>query len=477
MATSNGLINKIAKNLGSAAKSLSGLDYVAPTSTLLSASTYGSRSTPNRNWLFNQGDSGIDICFSYSGLRDIKNAYELCPAVYSIVNQQAYTFITGTTEIQKLDGTIGKGPWVEKLKALLKNPNPLQNWKQFEAQLVIFVRLFGSCIILPIIPVGYTAEDATALWIIPPYMVEYEFNETVFYNVKGNYIKRIIVKYGEEEKDLPVNSVWIIRDITPGFSNVYIPGSPVKPLQENINNLIALAQSKGSIINHRGALGILTPEIDPSGAISGADGEDDDLQDALMQYGLLRGQRKIIVANAAMKWQQIGSPNKDLMLTEWAVDETMVIADGLTFPYKLLAGSVGSSLPGNEIDAWKKKLYVDWTIPYADMIYEQISEEFMASEKGFKIVKSFKNVKILQDDDLKNAQARKSRNDALLIEFQNNMLTLNQWLDKNGEPALTNGYGDKFYYELAALGWAFAKGGVTVNVGGAESTATTTTTT
>jgi len=474
MSKGNGLINKLASNIGKAAKSISGVGYIGTSQTLQVGSYRGTAPSPNRDWLFNQGDGNIDIQFSYTGLRDIKNAYECCAPVFSIINQQAYTFITGTTEIQNLDGTEAKGKWVDKVKARLKNPNPLQNWKQFEAQLVIFVRLFGSCPILPIIPVGYGPEDAEALWIIPPYIVEYEFNETIFYNVKGNYIKKIWVKYGEEIKDLPVDVVWIIRDITPGFSNVYIPGSPVKPLQESINNVIALAQSKGSIINNRGALGILTPEIDPSGAIGEDPDGEDDLQNALMQYGLLRGQRKIIVSAASMRWEQIGTPAKDLMLTEWNQDEIQTIADGLTFPYKLLATNSSSSLPGNEIDAWKKKLYVDWTIPYADMIYEQLSAEFMAEEQGFKIVKSFRHVKVLQDDELANSQARLARNNALLIEFQNNLLTLNQWLEKNGEPKLKNGFGDKYYYELAKEGWEFGKPGVTVNVGGSTTTAATT---
>ena len=137
----------------------------------------------------------------------------------------------------------------------------------------------------------------------------------------------------------------------------------------------------------------------------------------------------------------------------------MTICDGLNFPFKLFSNNTSSSIPGNEVDAWKKKLYVDFTIPFADMIYEQLSEAFNADENGCVIKKSFKHVKVLQEDDLKQAQARKSRNDALLIEFQNNMITLNQWLEKNEEKPLTNGFGDKFYYELVAEGWVFGKGG------------------
>jgi len=80
----------------------------------------------------------------------------------------------------------------------------------------------------------------------------------------------------------------------------------------------------------------------------------------------------------------------------------------------------------------------------------------------------------LSKDELANSQARLARNNALLIEFQNNLLTLNQWLEKNGEPKLKNGFGDKYYYELAKEGWEFGKPGVTVNVGGSTTTAATT---
>lgn len=470
MAKNYGLLTKIASAAIGAVKNSIG---VTTSTTILPSSAYrGSQPGPNRSWMFNQGDSGLDIQFSYTGLEQIKQAYECCPTVFSIINQQAYTFTTGKTVIRNTDGSEAKGKWVDKMKGLLTNPNPLQNWKQFEAQLVIFTRLFGYCAILPIVPKGFNKEDAEALWIIPPYMCEFEFNETIFYNLKKSWIKRIFLKYGPELAELPVDDIILIRDITPGFDNVYLPGTPIKPLQQNITNLIKLAESKGMLISYRGALGILTPEIDPSGAIPAEPKEGDDMQTGLMQLGLLRGQRKIIIANAAMKWQQIGIPYKDLMLTEWAQDEVMIISDGLTFPYKLLSNQVSGSMGGTEIDSWKKKLYVDFTIPYAEMIYEQLSEEFNADENGCVIMKDFSKVKVLQEDDLKNAQARKSRNDALQIEFYNNMLTLNRWLELNGEQPIDKKTGDKYYYELIKMGWEFGKSGVTLQMAEAGTSST-----
>lgn len=476
---STGLLNKFANNIGKAVKSLSGIEYVGSTTQYVGTNSYRSNTpSPSREWLFNQGEPGVDIFFgSGNNLSSIQKSYECCPTVYAIVNQQAYTFTTGDVVINDLKGNLGKGAWVEKVKKILKNPNPLQNWKQFESQLVIFTRLFGYCPILPIIPVGYALADAESLWIIPPYMLEIEYSKTIFYNVdKGeSYIKKITIKYGDEVKEIPNDAFIIIRDITPGFNNVYLPSAPIIPLRENINNLIGLTESRGTLTNYRGALGILTPEIDPSGAIAGSPDDEDDLQNSLMQYGLLKGQRKIIIANAAMKWQQIGTPYKDLQISEWSQDEIMAIADGLTFPYKLLSNQVSGSMNGTEIDSWKKKLYDDFTIPFADMIYEQLSAEFEADINGFVIKKSFAKVSVLQTDDLKKSQSRKTRNEALQIEFYNNLINLNRWLELNEEPAMADqSIGAKYYWELVKEGWAFGQTGFTLQAAPTETTTTTT---
>lgn len=457
------LISKIVKGSGNAVKSFFGVGSF-DSSSLISPMLYRNDTPFGRSgWLFNAGGPGVDVHFSFNGLSDVIKSYEQCPPVFSIINKQAYAYVNGKTWITNSRGKEATTPYAKKVKALLVKPNALQNGKQFDAQVAIYLRLFGHCIIFPIKPKGYPNEDATALWIIPPYMCEFSFAKQTFYNLKKGFITSIKVKYGQEESTLNPEDVIIIRDITPGFDTLFLPGSPIKPLQQNINNLIGIYNSKGMLINYRGALGILSPEKEEGGSIPLSSDEKEEMQDELLKYGLRRGQWKFIIANSAMRWQQIGIPYRDLMLTEWAEDDVRAVCDGLNYPFKLLANTESSSMNGTEVDSFKKILYQDFVIPFAEMIYEQLSEAFKAEENNCTIEKDYSHVQVLQEDDSKKAQARKTRNDALQIEFYNNMLTLNRWLELNGEDTLMGEEGKMYYYQLVQAGWTFGKTGMSLS--------------
>lgn len=69
----------------------------------------------------------------------------------------------------------------------------------------------------------------------------------------------------------------------------------------------------------------------------------------------------------------------------------------------------------------------------------------------------------MQKDEKDKASARLTRNQALQIEFSNNLITLNRWLELNEEDTLTIPEGKMYYRELVALGWKFGTTGSTQN--------------
>lgn len=445
------LITRIAGANSSVVKSFLGLNNQVLNSTTYSGVPFG-----NNGWLFDN-TGGLDVHFSFGGLDDIVKAYEKCPPVYSIVNKQAYAFTNGKTFITNTKGKEASTDYAKKMRKILFNPNALQNGKQFEAQAAIYMRLFGYCVILPIKSKGFPNEDATALWIIPPYMCEFEFAKQTFYNLKKGFISNIKVKYGNEVSNLSPDDVIILRDITPGFETLFLPNSPIKPIQQNISNLIGIYNSKGMLINYRGALGILTPEAPGQyGAIPMDPDAKKDLQNDFLRYGLKSNQWKFIISNSSLKWQQMGVPYRDLMLTEWAEDDTMVICDALNYPFKLLANTKSSSMNGTETAQFQRILYQDFVIPFAEMIYEQLSEAFHADENNCRIEKSYDHVTVIQEDKVNRGKARLLTNQACQIEFLNNIITVNQWLELNEMDTIADG--DVYYTDWIASGKQFGSG-------------------
>lgn len=412
--------------------------------------------------LFFWDDRGHEHLFRYSGHHSSLKAYTKCPPLQAIINRKAQAYINGNTFIMNTAGKEATSMEAKKLRKLLAKPNPIQSWKQFEAQQQIYIQLFGFCLLFPIIPVGYEKYgpiEATSIWNIPPNLLTIEETNKLFYQTdQSGIISSIKLSYRNTDTMLPVNSVYIFKDITPSFNTLLFPESRVCALEMPINNIIGALESRNVLINYRGALGAFTHE--PGGGQYGSlpmtPQQKEELQKDFLRYGLKNKQWKFIISTAAVKWQQIGIPTKDLLLMEEVQEATKHICDGYNYPPHLL-GLIDPTF--NNQQAAEKGLYQNTIIPEANSNYEQWNNLFRTVDYNITIQKDYSHLPILQDDEKSKAAARLTRNQALQIEFYNNMITLNRWLELNGEDTLPGTEGKQYYYQLVASGWKFGQTG------------------
>ncbi len=390
--------------------------------------------------------------FQYFGYNSAVAAYEKCPPVNAIINRKAEAYINGNTWILNTQGKAkGKEATNEaanKLRKLLKNPNPLQSWDEFEAQGYIYQQIFGYNIVLPIKPVGYKENiEAFALWNIPPSMVNIEETDKLFYQTKiDGMIKEIVLTYKGNRTVLKLEDIYIMKGITPSFCSLILPESRICALALPINNIIGAYESRNVLINYRGALGILTNDSGNGtySPVSIPAPEKEQLQNDLRRYGLKNSQWQFILTSASLKWQQMGVPTKDLMLFEEIEDDIQRICDSYNYPYELLSSAKGVTY-ANKKEA-KQLLYQDAIMPEAKSIYGQWNAFFNTEKYSIILDKDYSTIPVLQQDQVQAATARKMRNDALLIEFQNDLITLNRWLELNGEDPRPDG--DVYYSEF-----------------------------
>lgn len=112
------------------------------------------------------GANGDEFHFQLTGADSSLKAYNRCAPLHSVVNRCASAYVNGKTWVLNSRGKEATTEEAKKLRRLLARPNPLQSWKQFEAQAYIYKKLYGHYLILPIIPVGYIGNiNATKLWI------------------------------------------------------------------------------------------------------------------------------------------------------------------------------------------------------------------------------------------------------------------------------------------------------------------------
>jgi hypothetical protein len=424
---------------------------------------YGTNS--NEFWMMNQ-QGGADYKFSYTGHNSSLKAYQKCPPLTAIINKKAQAFINARTWIMNVKGKgkdkVSTGEVANKVRAIRARPNPLQSEKEFDAQQYIYLQTFGFCLMLIIKPSGFPNIDADRLWNIPPSMVDMEETKKswLLAKDKSDVLKKIVIEFKGERVELNANDVYIVKDFTPNFNSPIFPESRICALEMPINNIIGAYESRNVLINYRGALGIISPDQkDAGGGIKLKEEDKEALQSDFTRYGLKNSQWKFIISSASIKWSQMGISTRELMLFEEVDDSIMRLCDGYNFPYPLMASNRTNSLGGNNIGESKKLLYEDAIIPESESICEQWNNFFELAKYDLVMQKDYSHIPALQADELKKAQARKARNDARLIEFNNNLCTLNEWRIANEDDPLPAEFGDKYYHELIALGWKFGGGG------------------
>jgi hypothetical protein len=138
------------------------------------------------------------------------------------------------------------------------------------------------------------------------------------------------------------------------------------------------------------------------------------------------------------------------MLIEMAEDMIMRLCDGFGYYFQLLANIRSNALGGNNADPFKKLLYQDKIIPEAESIYEQWASFFDLEQYGLVIQKDYRHVPAMQEDQINEATASWRRNQGAVVEFQMNLITLNEWRFLNGDDPLSNGLGELYYYQMIA---------------------------
>jgi hypothetical protein len=396
-------------------------------------------------WLDQSG--GNNYYFKYANYHSAVEAYNRCPPVSAVVNRKAQAFINGWTWVLNSRGKENTtSEPAKKMNSLLNRPNPLQSRKQFEAQGYIYQQLFGFNIILPVKPAGFTNLDATSLWNIPASWIDFDDTLEKFSRSGGASLTEITLKFNNTKVVLQIKDLIIIKDFTPSFGTLIFPGSKLGAMALPINNIIGAYESINTLIRFRGPSGILTSEPGSGQYVNipMSPDEKNGLQADFRRYGLMKGQVQAILTTAAVKWQPIGSNVKDLQLHEEVREDTMAVCNGLNFPPFLL-GLADTTF--NNMNEAHKGLYQNSIIPDAENWAEQWTSAFGLSEFNLRLDKDFARVPVLQADKETSAKARKATNEARKIEWENGLITLNEWRIANEDDPLPDNRGTLYIDE------------------------------
>lgn len=408
------------------------------------------RAAAEGNW-FLETLNGSPAYFQYKDYSSCVDAYEKCPPVSAIINRKTQAFINGKTWLVNTMGKVATGEVAKRVNLLFDHPNPLQSRKQFEAQSYIYYQCFGFNIILAMTPVGMDRTYTQRMYNIPVNMVDIKETENLFYDSGKPTIEYVILKYKNNRIKLNIDNLFIQKDITASFETLLFPGSKLKAMEKPIRNVIGAYDSRNTLINNRGPMGIFTDDGRLGGTYVGlpmTPTEKKEMQRDLRGYGLRKGQYQAIIAAGALKWQSMGFDVGQLKLMEEVKDSAMAICDGLNFPPHLL-GLIDPTF--NNQNAAEKGLYQNSIIPDSDNINEQWNSWFQLSEYNLSLDKDYSHLPVLQEDREAAGRARQYANLAYETEYRYGLMTMDQWLAKNGEDPLPEGRGKLYFPEYVAL--------------------------
>lgn len=409
------------------------LSWFAPPGVATSPGTYAE--TKKRFFEF----AGKTYYFDLNNSQDLKNAYLTCPPLKAIINIRAQMFVNGEVEIvNKNTKNRQRGEVAKGLRERLARPNVMQNWNQFFAQMHIYTDLFGYCPLFKMVPAGFSADQPSAIWCIPPWLFEIEYTGK-WYNqteLKGIY-KGFFIKWGGERKELPFDQVTVIMDNTIGTGdnlltnsltkNILLPDSRVVGHEYPISNIYAAMKSMNTLISKKGAIGILSNDArDANGPIKVGDKEKKAVQEDFRRYGLMGEEWQIIITEASLKWQAMTMPVKDMLLHEEIEQDIMRLCDGIGLYFYILSNGKGATF--SNLTQAEKAQYQNRIIPDAVSRLEQFSAFLIPKTENARLSISFSHVESLQVSSKDAGIALKAQGDAFQVLWGLGLVTRNQIL-------------------------------------------------
>jgi hypothetical protein len=365
---------------------------------------------------FTEGDRvKFHIDFDSGHLGALKALYN-CGTLRTVVTRNAQAMANGKWWIVR--GNEMENPEILKsypaISELLENPNPEQDWSELIIQAEIFRQVYGSVFFYASTPEGFGNDAAYRLWAIPPDEVAFS-GEMAIITTDGETITvprdRLC-----EVRDTGKFVKPIIRERSQVLDTHH---SRVYSARDAIKNIIQAEEAIYSINRDRGALGFLSLE-DKDATIRAAlpPAEKESLLAQLREtYGITRNKSKIMVINAAMKWQQMSMSVKDLMLIEGMDKNMETLCNVFDYPKDLLVSDAKYS--NKQVS---KGHYEEAVIPFSQ-IYAGKLGRFLGLRPGDNFVIDFSHVPAMKEAEEQKAKVYYQKATAVVKLYEDGVLS------------------------------------------------------
>lgn len=355
--------------------------------------------------------------------------------------------------------------WCNRIGAdrILKRPNPVMSWRELVYQHFVYKFVTGNAFFRAAMPDTFSPDALKCQWcenfwelpadkvnVIP---MQYSWGIPVFgIASKEELVQGYDLKFGAySTMKIPEYQIWHDRDGIPNMSNTDLflkAQSRLMSVKKPIANLIAVYTARNIIYLKRGAIGfIVAQKEDRAGTVALEPDEKESLRNELNKnYGVGDGQAPYGITDVPVDFKRINLSIQELQPFEETLEDAIKIASIFGIPAVLVPRKDQSTFSNQ--DAAEKSVYTSTIIPSAKRFCEELTTFLGLEEKGLYIDCDFSDVACLQNGLKESEEVKKLINERCLSQFNNGLISINDWRAQIHEDALEGEIYDKVKFEM-----------------------------
>lgn len=364
-------------------------------------------------------------------------AYIYCSPLAGVIDRLAEADSNGVVEFINEDGTtiknVNKNPRLLRIKKLDNNPNPIQTRYEFNAEQKVLCKIFGYCPVLYLVPDGMDKSyskfkfNLNPYYWNPSYNYQYDMYETEDES-KMTLIKDWSATILGRSYRIPSKDILLIKD---GFVNqnnsMGLPLSKIAGLDYFVSNICAAMEADNVLLKKKGPLGVFSYDAKPdmAGTVPMTPAKKDEVQQELKKYGLTWNQLQYVVSRIPIKWNPMSFNVQELDTKNTVRQGIEGICDRFGYPAELMSGKNATYENRNSAE---KFLYQNNVIPFSLRV-DECENNFFGLTDGIRKTTDFDHLPVLQENIVQAGTARYQLSQALTLDWQNGVITFNQYRD------------------------------------------------
>ena len=318
---------------------------------------------------------------------------------------------------------------------ILEKPNPFYSFNDYIAQSVAMRLIEGNSFCYALADESFAKayyKYANAFYVLPSYNVNIKTPTNYVYflttDIKESILYYEVYQNGKYIK-IPIDNVLHIKD---GYSTDIKAPSRLTSQTYTISNLMAVYEARNVIYTKRGALGALvSAKTDSVGLKNLSEKDKQILNDTFnRRYGLQYDKSQTIISEIPATWLQMGMSIQDLEPFRETLNDAIQIASAYNIDQILVPREKDANYTNKETA--EAAFYPSVLFPLLEQELREQSKFMGLLDAGLYFDYYFDNVPVLEASKNQKSEAQKKVSERCKIEFDNGLITLNDWRTQIG---------------------------------------------